>query len=162
MLIALLAQSAPAQAPQVTAEHAGWVVIALALITTIGNVVLALVRRTSSARLTAIEKTAGAAKAKAGANEESIKRLDGVVTEHTHRIDDLDERLCAPAPPSPEVQRLSDRFTLIEGDLRAEKVAREQRRTEQHQQELALTRELSTLAANVTSLEKQMEKINGR
>lgn len=164
VLVTLLAQSVPtaATAPAVTAEHAGWVVIALALITTIGNVVLAVVRRTSTARLSSIEKTALNAKAKVGENGERIIKLEGVVTEHTHRIDDLDERLCAPPPHNPEVQRIGDRLTLMEGDMRSEKIAREARREEQHRQELALTREFSTLAANVTALEKQMEKINDR
>lgn len=155
---ALLLLQAAAPSASAPAHEAGWVVIALAALTTIGNIVIAIVKRNSGARITAIEKLAKSTAARVNDLVAKLEGFDAKTGEYRVRIEELDERIS-----SPEMSgrgQIENRLSALEKAAQAEREAREARRETQHKQELELAVQLTRMSENVKTLAHQVETLH--
>lgn len=131
--------------------------VALAGLATIGNIILAIIRRNSGAKVAAVEKVAKAAQAKAQETAARLDAFDAKTGEHKVRIDDIDERISTPSPSS---RQLEQRLSALERAHEAERETREARRETQHKQEVELAIQLTRMGENVKTLAQQVEKLH--
>lgn len=133
--------------------------LALAALATIGNIVLAVVKRNSGARIAAIDRLAKATAVKVDALAAKLEGIDAKTGEHKSLIEDIDERVS-----SPEMSgrgQIENRLGALERSVAAETAAREQRREAQHKQELELAVQLTRMSENVKTLAQQVERLHG-
>lgn len=144
------AQATPAPPPHVEP----WVYLAALAMGPVSLVLLALIRRGSNAKVTTAERIAKEALALAQGHTAKFAEVDDQFTEHTERINDLDERMSA---TDPHIKTRDDRLDRIERSMTAESTAREERRKEQATQELRLVETLTRIETNLTNVTKQVE-----
>jgi hypothetical protein len=138
------------------------VVIALALITSFGNVVLAVIRRGNGAKLAATERVAKSAQADAKAALEKVTTYEVELAKHAATVDDFDKRVSAPPTEPASMLSVRDRVERFEQELQRERVAREGRLERQHEQDIKLGRELERMSTNISNIQKQLEAQNGQ
>ena len=132
--------------------------LALAALATIGNIVIAIVKRNSGARISALERLAKSTAARVSEIAAKLEGFDAKAGEHKARIDDIDERIS-----SPEMSgrgQIENRLTALERSVTAEREARDARREAQHKQELELAVQLTRMGENVKTLAQQVEKLH--
>lgn len=117
-------------------------------------VLLALIRRGSHAKVVIAERIAKEALALAQAHTAKFGEVEDQLTEHTERVNDLDERISA---TDPNLKHRDDRLDRLESSLAEEHRAREERRREQATQELKLVETLTRLETNLSNVTKQVE-----
>jgi uncharacterized membrane-anchored protein YhcB (DUF1043 family) len=164
----LLAQAAVPAAPTGSPSPEAWVAIVLALIATVGNVVLAVVRRGGDTKVASAERAAKAAQDKAkelearlDKHEAKVAQHELSIAEHDATIDTVSTRVSAPPTEPPTLISMRDRVARLEQDLSAERAAREARVSAQHTQDIEIATQFARLSENVKTLTQQVERFHG-